>query len=107
MTSTDSLGQAWESKNYYHGIWITYSRSGYAPLYSTFESFYTRNVYRRIKECFNNVIGSVPGATVTFIDRKTEDDCWTFEVMHDKRSECINVSSYNYLGYAQVSESNN
>ena len=39
---------------------------------------------------------------MTFIDRKTEDDCWTFEVMHDKRIECINVSSYNYLGYAQV-----
>ena len=31
-------------------------RAGYSPLYSTFESFYTRNVYRRIKECFNNAL---------------------------------------------------
>ena len=67
-------------------------RDGYAPLYSTFESFYIRNVYRRIGECFNNVIGSVPGATVTFIDRKTEDDCWTFQVLDDARTDCINVS---------------
>jgi len=76
-------------------------REGYAPLYSTFESFYTRNVYRRNQECFNNVIGSVPGAVVTYVERQSDDDCWTFEVKN-RKSECVNVSSYNYLGYAQT-----
>ena len=36
-----------------------------APLYASFESFYTRNVYRRLKDIFHQPISSVPGAKVS------------------------------------------
>lgn len=52
---------------------------GYAPLYDSFEQFYLRYVYRRIRDCFNRPICSVPGAEVTLKDRITKDRCWTFE----------------------------
>jgi len=45
------------------------NREGYSPLYASFESFYTRNIYRRLKDVFNQPITSVPGATVTLVDR--------------------------------------
>lgn len=52
---------------------------GYAPLYDSFEQFYLRYVYRRIRDCFNRPICSVPGSEVTLKDRITKDSCWTFE----------------------------
>lgn len=52
---------------------------GYAPLYESFEQFYLRYVYRRIRDCWNRPICSVPGATVTLKDRSTKDHGWTFE----------------------------
>lgn len=52
---------------------------GYAPLYDPFESFYSRYVYRRIRDCWNRPICSVPGAEVTLKDRVTKDYGWTFE----------------------------
>ena len=47
------------------------NRDGYSPLYASFESFYTRNIYRRLKNVFNQPIASVPGAKVTIIDRES------------------------------------
>ena len=47
------------------------NRDGYSPLYASFESFYTRNIYRRLKNVFNQPIASVPGAKVTLIDRES------------------------------------
>jgi serine palmitoyltransferase len=47
------------------------NREGYSPLYASFESFYTRNIYRRLKNVFAQPIASVPGATVTIIDRES------------------------------------
>lgn len=52
---------------------------GYAPLYSSFESFYTRNVYIPIRDCWNKPICSVPGAEVVLKDRITKDNGQTFE----------------------------
>lgn len=40
------------------------NRDGYAPLYASFESFYTRNVYRRLRNVFHQPIASCPGAKV-------------------------------------------
>ncbi len=42
------------------------NRPGYPPLFASFESFYVRNVYRRLKDAFNQPIASVPGAKVSF-----------------------------------------
>ena len=76
-------------------------RQGYVHLYATFESFYTRNIYRRSKQIFENVLSSVPGAVATFVQRKSDDDNWTFWVDMNDKTDCINLASYNYLGFAQ------
>ena len=78
------------------------NREGYSPLYATFESFYTRNVYRRLKDVFNRPISSVPGALVSLVDRQSEDHFWTWTVSDtSSKKDCINLASYNYLGYAE------
>lgn len=80
---------------------IEKSRQGYAPLYASFESFYVRNVYRRLADVFGNTISSVPGATVRVLERTSDDDNWTFKLKQDQGKECINLASYNYLGFAE------
>ncbi|XP_055643535.1 serine palmitoyltransferase 2 [Toxorhynchites rutilus septentrionalis] len=75
-------------------------RDGYVPLYDAFEKFYLRYVYRRVKDCWNRPICSVPGAEVTLKDRVTKDYGWSFEFTGTER-KCLNLGSYNYLGFAQ------
>lgn len=75
-------------------------RVGYAPLFDTFEMFYLRYVYRRVKDCWNRPICSVPGDTIVLKDRITNDYGWTFEFTGTE-TRCINLGSYNYLGFAQ------
>ncbi|XP_071520281.1 serine palmitoyltransferase 2 [Panulirus ornatus] len=76
------------------------NREGYVPLYIGFESFYTRNVYRRIQDCWNRTISSVPGAEIDLMERYTPDHGWTMKLT-GKIIKCINVGSYNYLGFAE------
>lgn len=52
---------------------------GYAPLYKSYECFYTRNIYRRIRDVWNRPIASVPGVFIDLIDRVSHDYNWTFE----------------------------
>ncbi|XP_032668748.1 serine palmitoyltransferase 2 isoform X2 [Odontomachus brunneus] len=77
------------------------NREGYAPLYEDFEKFYLRYVYRRVRDCWNIPICSVPGAKVTLKDRVTHDYGWTFQFTGTE-TECINLGSYNYLGFADT-----
>ncbi|KAK0181781.1 hypothetical protein PV327_004031 [Microctonus hyperodae] len=76
------------------------NRRGYASLYESFETFYLRYVYRRVRDCWNRPVCSVPGAMITLKDRITRDNGWTFEFIGTE-TPCINLSSYNYLGFAQ------
>ncbi|CAF0738308.1 unnamed protein product [Rotaria sordida] len=76
--------------------------SGFVPLYQSYESFYTRNVYQRIADCFNRPIGSVPGGTLDLVERITEDYNWSFNFTGNK-IKSINLGSYNYLGFADNS----
>ena len=48
------------------------------PLYSDFESFYTRNMYTRVRDTFNRPLCSVPGGEVDLLDRESDDWNWTF-----------------------------
>ncbi|CAD5110954.1 DgyrCDS309 [Dimorphilus gyrociliatus] len=75
---------------------------GWVPLYNSFEAFYTRNLYRRIRDCWNRPIASVPAAYVDLIDRETSDQGWTF-TLTGKKTKCMNMGSYNYLGFAENS----
>lgn len=45
-------------------------REGYPELYDRFEAFYLLYVYRRVRDCWNKPITSVPGALVTVKERK-------------------------------------
>ncbi|KAF2894305.1 hypothetical protein ILUMI_11867 [Ignelater luminosus] len=78
------------------------NRDGYPPLYDRFASFYSRYVYRRVRDCWNYPICSVPGAEVILKERVTKDNGWTFEFTGNKR-KCLNLGSYNYLGFAEPS----
>ncbi len=78
-----------------------FNRDGYAPLYSSFEGFYTRNIFRRYKPVVGQPIVSVPGSRVMINNRASDDYYWTSRLLPDSRTECINLGSYNYLGYAE------
>ena len=72
----------------------------FVPLFSEYECFYTRNMYTRIRDCFNRPICSVPGATITLVGRESDDYNWTFK-KSGKNLEALNLGSYNYLGFAE------
>lgn len=67
----------YRSKN--HIVIISVSvLQGFVPLFQSWESFYTRNVYRRIRDCWNRPIGTVAGAHMDILERKTDDCGWNF-----------------------------
>ena len=74
--------------------------SDFVPLYQSYESFYTRNVYTRIRDCFNRPICSVPGAEIEIPERKSNDYNWSF-YFTGKIQKALNMGSYNYLGFAE------
>ncbi|GMT12122.1 hypothetical protein PFISCL1PPCAC_3419, partial [Pristionchus fissidentatus] len=78
------------------------SQRHFPQLYSDFESTYTRNCYMRVRDVFERIIGSCPGAKVNLLDRYSNDYNWTF-VYPGTQTEVINTGSYNYLGFAQAS----
>lgn len=79
---------------------IEVNRSGYPSLYQSFENFYTRNFFRRLRDGWNIPINSVPGEYIDVMDRYTEDYNLTFKYT-GKTTRAINMGSYNYLGMAE------
>ncbi|CAB4392875.1 serine palmitoyltransferase component [Rhizophagus irregularis] len=92
----DFFGKRFLSKNYKH----LKEQNGYAPLNSDFDNFYVRRLKLRINDCFNRPVTGVPGRKITLLERETKDYCKTFQLTGTKR-DCLNLSSYNYLGFAQ------
>lgn len=68
---------------------------------SDFDSFYTRRLKLRIDDCFGQPITGVAGRTITILDRTTKNYNKTLEFFGTK-SRTLNISSYNYLGFAQA-----
>jgi serine palmitoyltransferase len=52
-------------------------------------------------DCFSRPITGVPGRTVTLLDRGSTDNNTTLSFTGTK-SRALNISSYNYLGFAQA-----
>lgn len=104
-------------------------QQGYAPLTADFDSFFTRRVKQRFddvrlvsrlklicqslpfvvfvtnklfmfRQCFSRPITSVPSRTATVLDRDSATAFATFDYSGDT-TQALNVSSYNYLGFAQ------
>jgi serine palmitoyltransferase len=72
----------------------------FVPLYHDWEAFYTRHLYRRVRDCWNRPIASSPDSEMTIMERITNNSGWTF-FMTGRRKRVINMGSYNYLGFSQ------
>ncbi|PVG04023.1 serine palmitoyltransferase 2 [Serendipita vermifera] len=93
----DFFGKRLRTKEYSHLM----PSNGYAPLNSDFDSFYTRRLKHRLDDCFSRPVTQVPGRSIVLIDRDTKDHNKTFQFT-GTRTRALNVSSYNYLGFAQA-----
>ncbi|EJU01617.1 PLP-dependent transferase [Dacryopinax primogenitus] len=74
---------------------------GYAALNGDFDSFYTRRLKLRIVDCFSRPVTGVPGRTILMYNRVSPDFNVTFKLT-GQLTRALNVSSYNYLGFAQA-----
>jgi serine palmitoyltransferase len=92
----DFFGKRFREENYRH----LKARYGYAPLNSDFDNFYVRRLKMRINDCFARPATGVPGRYITLIDRKSNDHNLHFQFT-GTTTETLNMSSYNYLGFAQ------
>ncbi|EXJ84203.1 serine palmitoyltransferase [Capronia epimyces CBS 606.96] len=92
----DFFGMRLKEDNYRH----LKARNGYAALNSDFDNFYVRRLKMRINDCFNRPTTGVPGRYITLLDRTSEDGNLHFNLT-GTTTETLNMSSYNYLGFAQ------
>jgi serine palmitoyltransferase len=76
-------------------------QQGYAPLNSDFDSFYTRRLKTRMDDCFSNPVTGVAGRTILVLNRHSADYNRTHTIT-GTRTRALNISSYNYLGFAQA-----
>ena len=92
----DFFGKRFRQEHYRH----LQARNGYAPLNNDFDNFYVRRLKMRINDCFNRPTTGVPGRYITLIDRESDD--YNLHFRHTgTTTETLNMSSYNYLGFAQ------
>ncbi|KAJ5561556.1 Pyridoxal phosphate-dependent transferase major region subdomain 2 [Penicillium sp. DV-2018c] len=92
----DFFGKRFREQNYRH----LKSRNGYGALNNDFDNFYVRRLKLRINDCFERPVTGVPGRTITLIDRATDDYNQHF-YLTGTTTDTLNLSSYNYLGFAQ------
>jgi serine palmitoyltransferase len=92
----DFFGKRFRPEHYRH----LKAANGYAALNSDFDNFYVRRLKMRIDDCFARPITGVPGRYITLMDRKTDDFNEHFQFT-GTYTETLNMSSYNYLGFAQ------
>ncbi|KAA8530065.1 hypothetical protein F0562_004774 [Nyssa sinensis] len=76
---------------------------GYAPICFGNEDFYTRRLYLRIQDCFERPISSAPDAWFDVVERYSNDNNKTLK-RTTKITKCLNLGSYNYLGFAASDE---
>ena len=92
----DFFGKRFREENYRH----LKPRNGYAALNNDFDNFYVRRLKMRINDCFNRPTTGVPGRMINLLDRTSNDGNYHFQ-MTGTTTETLNMSSYNYLGFAQ------
>lgn len=92
----DFFGKRFRPDHYKH----LKAADGYAALNSDFDNFYVRRLKMRINDCFSRPITGVPGRYMTLLDRTSDDFNEHFKFT-GTTTETLNMSSYNYLGFAQ------
>ncbi|KAI4861608.1 serine palmitoyltransferase [Hypoxylon rubiginosum] len=93
----DFFGKRFSKKPAYKTI---RAANGYAPLNDDFDNFYTRRLKMRIDDCFARTSTGVPGRFISLMDRVSHDFNESYEYL-GTTTETLNMSSYNYLGFAQ------
>ncbi|EMC97986.1 hypothetical protein BAUCODRAFT_66436 [Baudoinia panamericana UAMH 10762] len=93
----DFFGKRFRQDHYRH----LQEQDGYAPLNNDFDNFYIRRLQLRINDCFRRPVTGVPGRFITLLDRTSDDFNLSFK-MTGTTTETLNMSSYNYLGFAQA-----
>jgi len=74
-------------------------KKGYANLFKSWESFFTRRLFHRLQDCWNRPICSNPGAYIDVMERTSSDGSCTLQT-NGSYLRCLNLGSYNYLGFA-------
>ncbi|KAH7374689.1 serine palmitoyltransferase [Plectosphaerella cucumerina] len=93
----DFFGKRFGDKKHYQGL---KPHNGFAPLTDDFDNFYSRRLKLRLDDCFARPTTGVPGRYISLMDRKSEDFNRTY-IYTGTTTETLNMSSYNYLGFAQ------
>ncbi|WWC96837.1 hypothetical protein V866_003712 [Kwoniella sp. B9012] len=91
----DFFGKRFRPAEYAHLM----PQNGYAALNSDFDSFYTRRLKQRLEDCFARPVTGVAGRSIVCYDRASTDENKTFNLT-GTTTRALNVSSYNYLGFA-------
>jgi len=64
------------------------------------EGIYLHRVYQRIRDGFERPIASAPGPWFKVLERYSDDEHFTWKFTGNKM-DCLNLGSYNYLGFAE------
>ncbi|KKA27892.1 hypothetical protein TD95_004272 [Thielaviopsis punctulata] len=93
----DFFGKRFGDKRFYAPLKAS---NGYAALNEDFDSFYVRRLKIRLDDCFARLTTGVPGRYIKVMDRISND--WNRSFIYTgSATETLNMSSYNYLGFAQ------
>lgn len=90
-------------KKIYGGRGFQKKKEGYAPIRQDYEDFYTRRMYYRIHDAFNRPICSAPDAWIDVMERTPVDGQKPLKTT-GATQKCLNLGSYNYLGFAAQDE---
>jgi len=73
-------------------------------LYQSYEAFFTRNIYARVRDCFNKPICGVPAGKVDLLVRQPRDQLYQIKYDYPGTADeqKVNLASYNYLGFANT-----
>jgi serine palmitoyltransferase len=86
-------------RDFFRNMFIRGAKKGYAPVRMSYEDFYTRRMYYRIHDCWNRPISSAPDAWIDVMERTPVDGQKPLQLT-GKKLRCLNLGSYNYLGFA-------
>eukprot|EP01095_Lingulamoeba_sp_RSL-Kostka_P002282 TRINITY_DN1312_c5_g1_i1.p1 TRINITY_DN1312_c5_g1~~TRINITY_DN1312_c5_g1_i1.p1 ORF type:complete len:492 (+),score=163.73 TRINITY_DN1312_c5_g1_i1:48-1523(+) len=79
-------------------------RPDVAPLIKKKSAFYDKWLYARVRDLFNRPINSLPAGRIDVLEREGNPLLGKLRY-NNKTTNCLNLSSYNYLGFADNANS--
>jgi len=86
----------------YQGSHIYNVKAGYPPMFSDWDSFWTRKMYRKISDCWHRPVVSCASSYISVAERISVDSNESFQLT-GQEIHCLNLGSYNYLGFSDTS----